>query len=233
MGIALCAFIGLAFALHTGAWAQVAACSVGRTVCIGPPCDLPNLVPPTAVCVSDLIVSCTWHIGGPGCFPTDAPPEAGCPSCAGKPINLATGNTFVSQTDIGIPGLGGGLALTRTWNSIWPSTEAGTIHFMFGPNWTSTYQERAFAGSDGYLKYARSDGSFWSFAVTSGANSSWVYGVVAPASAGATITTSSSNWTLAFKTGEQRVFDKNTGYLTSIIDRNGNTAQLTYDALPA
>ena len=36
--------------------------------------------------------------------------------------------------------------------------------------------------------------------------------------------------TLTFKNGEQRIFDATSGNLLSIIDRNGNTTQLTYDA---
>src|SRR5262245_14127929 len=49
---------------------------------------------------------------------TPSVPEV-CPSCsspsATKPISLSTGNTFIKETDISLPGLGGGLTLTRTW----------------------------------------------------------------------------------------------------------------------
>src|SRR4029077_18533841 len=100
----------------------------------------------------------------------------------GQPINLANANTYITQTDIRLPGLGGGLNLARTWNSIWPLTQTGMVAFMFGPNWTSTYQERVFTGSDGYMKYARNDGSFWSFGVTQ-IGSTTTYGTAAPANA--------------------------------------------------
>jgi YD repeat-containing protein len=82
-----------------------------------------------------------------------------------------------------------------------------------------------FLGSDGYLRYARGDGSFWSFAAGAG----WV--TVAPGNAGATLAQGLTYWTLTLKSGEQRHFDINSGSLTAIIDRNGNTTQLTYDGL--
>jgi hypothetical protein len=98
--------------------------------------------------------------------PPSAPAEVplSCPSCVGgQPINLTNGNTYIQQTDVQIPGIGGGLVLARTWNSIWPSSQSGLVSGLFGPNWRSTYEERVFVGTDGTLKYARADGSFWSF----------------------------------------------------------------------
>jgi hypothetical protein len=44
-------------------------------------------------------------------------PDTRCPTCeaqAGHPINLANGNTWITEQDYSIPGLGGGVALTRT-----------------------------------------------------------------------------------------------------------------------
>src|SRR5579872_1191652 len=89
-------------------------------------------------------------------------PQGTCPTCnGGKPINFETGNTFIEENDIRIPGLAGGLTLTRTWNSK-PSQHA-PITGIFGPNWRSTYEERIFPETDGYVRYARADGSVWSF----------------------------------------------------------------------
>jgi YD repeat-containing protein len=97
---------------------------------------------------------------------------------------------------------------------------------LFGPNWRSTYEERVFLGSDGYMRYARGDGSFWSFGL---GGPGW--SVAAPANASATLIQGSTYWTITLKNGEQRHFDINSGSLTAIIDRNGNTTQLTYDGL--
>jgi YD repeat-containing protein len=158
-------------------------------------------------------------------------PQDICPSCttAGHPINLATGNTYIIESDISIPGLGGGLSLSRTWNSLLPSIQ-NSYPFMFGINWRSNYEEQlVLNSSDELLKYVRGDGSVWSFGIKSlGPN---IYQVVAPGNDTSTITEGPTFWTLTSKNGEQRLFDNSTLKLISIIDRNGNTTQLSYDAM--
>lgn len=162
------------------------------------------------------------------CKPAASPLETRgqCPNCS-KPISLSSGNTSIEETDIKLPGLAGGLSLSRTWNSIWPPTQVAFQTGLFGPNWRSTYEERIFLGDDNFVKYARSDGSFWSFA---GAGS---LTVIAPSNVTATLTLNSADtqWTLTFQNGEQRTFNYASGSLTAIIDRNGNATQLSYDAL--
>lgn len=173
--------------------------------------------------------SCSYNTSA--CAPIAAPSETrggqgSCPFCgAGRPINLTNGNVFIKQTDLSIPGLGGELQLVRTWNSMWPSTQSAFQTGLFGPNWRSNFEERVFLGSDHYMKYARGDGSFWSFGV---GGPQW--SIAAPANAGATLVQGSSYWTLALKNGEQRLFDVTSGNLIAIIDRNGNETQLSYDA---
>jgi YD repeat-containing protein len=165
-----------------------------------------------------------------------APPTAGtetCPTCknqakrpvAGSPISLTTGNTYIRQTDVSLPGLGGGLSLTRTWNSQWPEPLIGLVG-DFGANWRSTYEERIFMGGDNYLKYAREDGSFWSF----GINPSGKLVIAAPANVSASLLQGGQYWILTFQNGEQRKFDPTTGLLMAIVDRNGNQTLLNYDS---
>lgn len=168
------------------------------------------------------------------CIPPNAAAET-CPGCngpsAGQPINLSTGNTYITESDISIPGLGGGLNLARTWNSMLPALQ-GSYAFIFGTNWRSTYEERLISNSsDGYLKYARADGSVWSFGLLS-LGSTTTYQTAAPANAMATITgiNTDTNLVLTFKSGEKRWFNNTSGLLTSIIDRNGNATQLSYDS---
>lgn len=168
------------------------------------------------------------------CAPVAAPSETICITCllakslAGRPISLASGDTFIEENDVKVPGLSGGLMLSRTWNSMWPPTQSAFQTGLFGPNWRSTYEERIFVGSDNYIKYSRSDGSFWSFAYAGSA-----YVPVAPANVIASLTLDSSNtqWTLTFQNGEQRIFSYASGWLTSIVDRNGNVTQLSYDGI--
>jgi YD repeat-containing protein len=196
-------------------------------------------------CVPDFIGAYTckfWNSSGGVCLPPEAPsetnPKGTCPACnGGSPINFITGNTFIEETDVHIPGLSGGLTLTRVWNSKWPSSESDSQTGLFGPNWRSTYEERLFAGcytppeGEGWCteKYARSDGSFWSWI---GAGS---LVVAAPANVAGALSANCSSgctsWTITFPNGEQRIFSWATGSLTSIIDRNGNTTSLSYDAL--
>lgn len=202
-----------------------------------------DILIPGSTCIEEITVLAICSAPTPACAPKAAPYED-CPTChtaqeggtapptATQPINLATGNTFIIQRDLSVPGLGGGLTLVRTWNSKWPYTQTAFQVGMFGPNWRSTYEERVFLGSDNYMKYARSDGSFVSFAYLgpvweiaggpTGNPNSNVLQVTNMAQ-------NSTNWTITFKNGEQRVFSATSGSLLSITDRNGNATQLTYD----
>lgn len=167
---------------------------------------------------------------------TACAPATECASCRAaqttRPIDLATGDTYFSQTDVRIPGLGGGLTLERTWNSL----PFGFVSGMFGHGWTSNFEESVFIGSDHYLKYLRSDGGVWSFGVKGWDNDGWpTYGVAGSAGQVATMTQvgpqqQKGSWILALQNGETRTFDMSTGKLLSITDRNGNTTVLGHDA---
>jgi YD repeat-containing protein len=122
--------------------------------------------------------------------------------------------------------LGQGIGISRVWNSLWPSTQSSFSVGIFGVNWRSDYEERIFVGSDGYVKYARADGSFWSF----GVNDSGGFSIAAPSTVAVSLAVGTASWTVTFKSGEQRLFDINSGNLTTIIDRNGNATQVSYDA---
>ena len=144
---------------------------------------------------------------------------------------MTNGNTYIQQNDVKLPGLGGGLALDRTWNSLWPSSVGGVQVGLFGTNWRSTYEEMVTAGSGNYANYQlywRADGGFWVFGPANGT----MWPLASPGSANATLalTSNGTQWTLTFQNGEKRVFSYATGVLISIIDRNGNTTQLSYDS---
>jgi YD repeat-containing protein len=195
--------------------------------------------PPTQVCCNPLGIPWGEYCIAPrpSCgVPLGAAPET-CLSCnqgktpqATQPIDLATGNTYITESDLNIPGLGGGLSLSRTWNSLLPARQ-NSYPFMFGTGWRSNYEERLiFVSGDGYVKYLRADGSVWSFApISLGATS--VYKAAAPADdTSTTITNGTPSWTLTTKSGEKRLFDATTGALMSLIDRNGNATVLSYDS---
>jgi YD repeat-containing protein len=148
------------------------------------------------------------------------------PECS-QPISLETGNTYITQNDIkSQPGLGYGIGLSRTWNSLWPDSQMSTSAGLFGNYWRSTYEESVFTGDDGYVKYSRADGNYWSF----GWAASGTYQIAAPSNAQASLTAGASFWTVTFQNGEQRRFDNNSGGLIAVIDRNGNTTTVAHDA---
>jgi len=188
--------------------------------------------------------ACTWL--GPsgipfdyivGCWQSSCPVSSWCPTCGkgqaagGNPINLSNGNTYVQQNDVRIPGLGGGLILDRTWNSIWPSSVGGIQVGLFGTNWRSTCEETITAGSGVYVNYMlywKADGGFWVFGPGNG--TTWPLASPTSANASLTLTNNGTQWTLTFQNGAKRNFTYATGLLSSISDSNGNTTQLSYDS---
>jgi YD repeat-containing protein len=236
--------------LNTGAQAQSASCYVGVQCCQydggGGHLLLIPLPPPTSVCGEGLggcvFCSARSNSHASACIPTDVVND--CPGCpepnrAGSPINTATGNTDIVESDISVPGLGGGLHLTRTWNSILPTIQ-GSYPFMFGTNWRSNFEQRLVINSpDGFLKFTEANSSVSSYGIATLASSSNnnqnVYMAVVPASDTTTTITQGWNgttptWTLVAKNGEKKTFDNATGVLLSITDRNGNVTRLSYDA---
>jgi len=207
---------------------HVAAVSCGWYSLWGGPC-LPQLPAGVFGCVANGPWEVQCYVITNSCT---SPPRHYCPTCGkgggkvGGPINLTNGNTYIQETDVRLAGLGGGLALERTWNSMLPQDENGFQSGMFGLQWRSTYEERVFQGSgqsSGYIVYLQADGGLWYF------NSSGV--LVAPTNQSATLTQNgTTSWTVTFQDGEKRVFSYTSGSLTSIADRNGNTTQLSYDS---
>ena len=155
-----------------------------------------------------------------------------CPQCqshAGAPINLTTGNVWVQQRDYTVPGLGGGLEVVRTWNSLWQFTsppipaQAG----MFGNSWRSTYEE-VLTGPDSNnnFKYWRGDGSAWTFTYNSTLNS---YSLISPPDVRAQLVSNlTGGFTLTLPDGTQKVFNGQ-NLLGALIDRNHNQTTLAYD----
>jgi YD repeat-containing protein len=102
---------------------------------------------------------------------------------------------------------------------------------LFGTNWRSTYEETITAGSGVYVNYMlywKADGGFWVFGPGNG--TTWPLASPTSANASLTLTNNGTQWTLTFQNGEKRNFTYATGLLSSIVDRNGNTTQLSYDS---
>ena len=111
------------------------------------------------------------HAANPGNLGPANSPTA-CATKCGQPINLTDGNVWIAQRDYTAPGLGGGLQLSRVWNSRWMVASPPTLAGMFGNSWRSTYEELlAGPDSNNNLIYWRSDGSGWTFTYNSSLNS--------------------------------------------------------------
>jgi Domain of unknown function (DUF6531) len=118
--------------------------------------------------------------------------------------------------------------LTRTWNSTWSLTSPPEQAGIFGDSWRSNFEERIQSLSGGVVKYWKSDGSALFYVYD---NLAAAYRMTAPADdqTGLSVDPNTSQWVIAEKNGTQRRFNS-AGYLTSIIDRNGNTTTINVDA---
>lgn len=174
-------------------------------------------------------------VKNPECAPS---PTEKSDCCGGPPVDFASGNTYFTQVDIKVPGLGGGLALERTWNSIWPQNppsfglqpQWNMPSGMFGPGWTSNFEESIFIGTDGYMKESLKTGDMYSLGYSGISNGTAQFVTAGKGTQSTVLTQGPSNWTLVLPNGDQKLFDGPSGKLLSITDRNGNLTTLTYDS---
>ena len=145
-------------------------------------------------------------------------------TCAGKPVNCATGNETESQTDLDVPGLGVPLMLTRTYNSQ-AAVTAGTPG-LFGYGWTSTFGDHLeIDESAGTVTVDQANGS----AVIFSGNLSTPGELFPPEWAQSKLTLKSDG-TYLYTLPDQQTFHFNSsGRLLSEADRNGNTTTLSYN----
>ena len=179
----------------------------------------------------NLLVTCLIPNGN--CPPPAAAQETHCGascSAAGKPIDLATGNTYIEEVDIRLPGLSGGLKLVRTWNSEWPSTQNAVRLDCLDQTGAQRSRTGALSAATTTLSTLVAMGVSGPSDTTAPIVTEHHSILCAPANASATLTLGTANWTLTFKNGEQRLFDLTTGNLVAIVDRNGNTISVSYDA---
>jgi RHS repeat-associated protein len=159
----------------------------------------------------------------------DPGPSEECEAMAGQPINLTTGDVWISKNDYYVPGLAEGLSLSRTWNSLWnhnnPPFESG----MFGKGWTSDFEERLQVFNSTHIIYWRGSGNTWIFEAPVGC-SICSYNLISPPNQKASLQydSATAQYTIFFKNGTEKVFN-NSGRLLSVTDRNGNQTTVSYD----
>jgi RHS repeat-associated protein len=141
-------------------------------------------------------------------------------NAVGEPVNVTNGNMYVQQTDYRLPGVGGGLEVTRTYNS--NSNSAG----LFGKGWTADYDENITSYQNALLRLTLPDGQVVFFGRSS--NTTGAFTLLTPGFQGQ-ITQDTNGYTVSFKGGTVHQFNA-AGKLVSIADHNNNQTTLTYDA---
>jgi len=165
--------------------------------------------------------------------PPQPPADMGvdCKNChrfavAGSPINVTDGNVWIQHRDYSVPGLGGGLELSRVWNSRWMAASPPTLEGMFGSGWRSTYEEQLALVDAGTMIYWRGDGSGWTFTYNPVLNS---YLLASPPDERAQLVSNvGGGFTLTLPNGTQKVFNGQ-NLLAAVIDRSGNQTTVAYD----
>jgi RHS repeat-associated protein len=139
----------------------------------------------------------------------------------GKPVDCATGNETLSQTDFQVGGLGVGLGLTRYYNS---QAAAAGPKGLFGYGWTNSFSDHLIpepalhlvllvTASGATVPFSESGGSF-----------------TAPASSQDKLSGSSgAGYTLTLPDQTKMKFQWSSGRLESVTDRNGNETKLAYN----
>jgi RHS repeat-associated protein len=134
------------------------------------------------------------------------------------PVNTATGNFHLAQSDLAVPGRGPGLALARAYNSL-----DATRVSSFGPGWSFSYgMALALDLPAGNATVIQEGGSRVPFGLTNGVWRS-------PDRFTARLV-QETNGTWTFTRNEREVFQfDSSGRLSSIRDLNGETTTLGYN----
>ena len=77
---------------------------------------------PSLHAYGDVTTSATLMVEPAGATASVSPADSGPAECVftcSQPVNISNGNVWVVQRDYSLPGLGGGMDVTRTWNGVW------------------------------------------------------------------------------------------------------------------
>src|SRR5215831_16459594 len=144
--------------------------------------------------------------------------DCGATSCelsAGEPVNVASGNMYIQQSDYQLASVGYGVGVARTYNS--DSQVVG----LFGRGWSSQYDQSIVAYDASLARFNQSDGRAIYFAR--------IGATFSPREADVhTQLTDGNGFTVTLKDGSFERFNLS-GKLLSIADRTGNTTSLSYD----
>ena len=141
-------------------------------------------------------------------------------SCAGDPVNCATGNLAESQTDLAVGGRGIPLTLTRTYNA---QAAAAGKHGPFGYGWSAPFSDHLeFSSEAKTVTVVQANGSTVTFKATGEPGE-----LTAPKWAQAKLVLNEGGtYTYTLPDQETFSFDKE-GHLLSESDRDGNTTTIS------
>ena len=145
------------------------------------------------------------------------------------PVNAATGSFSESFTDLAVPGRGGGLSVTRTYDSL-AAVDTTTPPGIFGTGWASPFDQHLdlsqVTATDPLVTWVQETGAQAAFA--GDGTGAWApLDGMTEATLTQTGTGSSATWTATLQDGTAYGFDSS-GRLTSITDRDGYVTTLTW-----
>lgn len=132
-----------------------------------------------------------------------------------EPVNTALGNYVTSATDLALPGRGLGFAFVRTYNSL--DSGSGAL----GLGWRHAYESRLVLNPDGSARFHAEDGAQMLF------TSNGQGGFTKPPGVLSRLAPIAGGYELTRRDQVRYRFDS-TGWLTAMLDRNGNQLSLTY-----
>ena len=140
----------------------------------------------------------------------------------GDPVDCVTGNLSENQTDLEVPGLNGGLTLTRSYNS--QAAANATAAGPFGYGWTFDFgQSLSVNATTKVVTVTNANGSTATFTPTGGG------AYTAPPWVQATLTLNGEgNYTYTLPDQSVLTFNSS-GVLQKITDRDGDTTTLSYN----
>lgn len=143
-------------------------------------------------------------------------------ACAGKPVNCATGNETLSQTDVGLAGRGIPLSFTRNYNS--QAAVSASSPGLLGYGWTSSFSDHLVIGGSEVI-VVQANGSTVKFTGSGSpgplTGSRWGQAKL--------VLNEDGTYTYTLPTQETFHFDSS-GRLLSEVDRNGNTTMVNRNA---
>ncbi|MFZ3066313.1 MAG: DUF6531 domain-containing protein [Nitrospirota bacterium] len=160
---------------------------------------------------------------GGSCIITDKlvyiePEEDDCKLQAGKPVGLASGKVTVSEKDFSISGVMP-IDFTRHYNSKSPQINE------FASKWSHTFSTRAIGWGNAY-QVINADGFIYYYMDNDGDK---IYEPELPKGIKSRVIKNPNNSIIReFNDGAKEEFNAS-GYLTSVVDRNGNRIRLTRD----